>query len=39
MNMASVGNRVRVGVLLTLSMVVLLMLVMNHATPALAQAT
>ena len=39
MKMANVGNRVRVGVLLTLSMVVLLMLVMNHATPALAQAT
>ena len=37
--MANVGNRVRVGVLLTLSMVVLLTLVMNHATPALAQAT
>ena len=39
MNMANVGNRVRVGVLLTLSIFVLLMLVMTHASPALSQET
>ena len=39
MKISIVGNRVGVGVVLTLSMVVLLMLVMNHASPALAQAT
>ena len=37
--LASTRNRVGVGVVLTLSIVVLLMLVMNHASPALAQAT
>ena len=37
--MASMGNRVRAGVLLTLAMVVTLVLVMTHATPALSQAT
>ena len=39
MDMAIIGNRVRAGVLLTLSLVVLLMPVMNHATPAMAQDT
>ena len=39
MKISIVGNRVGVGVVLTLSMVVLLMLVMNHASPAQAQAT
>ena len=39
MDMAIIGNRVRAGVLLTLSLVVLLMLVMNHASPAMAQDT
>ena len=37
MNMPTAGSRVRAGVLLTLSMVVLLMLVVNHASPAQAQ--
>ena len=39
MKISIVGNRVGIGVVLTLSMAVLLMLVMNHATPALAQQT
>ena len=39
MKMSIVDNRVRVGVLLTLSMLVLLMLVMIHASPALSQST
>ena len=39
MKMSIVGNRVRIAVLLTLSMVVLLMLLMNHASPAQAQST
>ena len=39
MKMSMVSNRVRIGLLFTLSIVVLLMLVMNHATPAIAQAT
>ncbi len=39
MNMSIVGNRVRIGVLLTLSMVVPLLLVMTDATPALSEAT
>ena len=39
MKMASMRNRVGVGVLLTLSMVVTLMLVTTHATPALSQST
>ena len=39
MKISIVGNRVDVGVVLTLSIVVLLMLVMTQATPALAQAT
>ena len=38
MKISIVGNRVGVGVVLTLAMVVLLMLVMNHASPAQAQA-
>ena len=33
MKMSMVGNRVRIGLLVTLSMAVLLILVMNHATP------
>ena len=37
--LASTRNRVGIGVVLTLSMAVLLMLLMNHATPALAQQT
>ena len=37
--MASMGNRVRAGVLLTLAMVVTLVLVLTHATPALSQGT
>ena len=37
--MSIVGNRVRIGLLVTLSMAVLLILVMNHAAPALAQET
>ena len=39
MKMSIVGNRVRIGFVLTLSMVVLLMLVTTMDTPALAQAT
>ena len=39
MKMSTVGNRVRTGALLTLSMLVLLILVMTHATPALSQST
>ena len=39
MKMSIVGNRVGVCVVLTLSMVVLLMLLMNHASPAQAQST
>ena len=39
MKISIVGNRVGVCVVLTLSMVVLLMLLMNHATPAQAQST
>ena len=39
MKMATMRNRVRAGVLLTLSMVVPLLLVMTNATPALSQAT
>ena len=39
MKMSMVSNRVRIGLLVTLSMAVLLILVMNHATPALAQQT
>ncbi len=39
MKMSIVGNRVRIAVLLTLAMVVLLMLLMNHASPAQAQST
>ena len=39
MNMSIVGNRVRIGVLLTLSMVVPLLLVMTQVTPALSEAT
>ncbi len=39
MKMSIVGNRVRVGVILTMSMVVLLMLVTTQATPAIAQVT
>ena len=37
--MASMRNRVRAGVLLTLAMVVTLVLVLTHATPALSQGT
>ena len=37
--MANVSSRVRIGALLTMSMAVLLMLVMTHASPAQAQAT
>ena len=37
--MSIVGNRVRIGLFLTSSMLVLLILVMTHATPAQAQAT
>ena len=37
MNWSIIGNRVRIGALLTLSMVVLLILVMSHATPAQSQ--
>ena len=36
--MSIVGNRVRIGLFLTSSMLVLLILVMNHASPAQAQA-
>ena len=36
MKTATMGNRVRVGVLLTMLVVATLMLVMSHATPALA---
>ena len=36
MKTANMGNRVRVGVLLTMFVVATLMLVMTHATPALA---
>ena len=39
MKMANVGKPVRAGVLLTLSMFVLLVLVMTHASPALSQET
>ena len=39
MKMASMRNHVRAGVLLTLAMVVTLVLVMTHATPALSQGT
>ena len=39
MKMSIVGNRVGVGVVLTLFMAVLLMLLMNHASPAQAQST
>ena len=39
MKMASMRNRVRAGVLLTLAMVVTLVLVLTHATPALSQGT
>ena len=39
MKMSMVSNRVRIGLLFTLSIVVLLMLVMTQATPALAQQT
>ena len=39
MKMTSMRNLVRVGVLLTLSMVIPLMLVMTQATPTIAQAT
>ena len=39
MKISTVGNRVGVGVVLTLSIVVLLMLVTTMATPAIAQAT
>ena len=39
MNVANVSNRLRVGILLISSMVVLLLFVMNHASPAQAQAT
>ncbi len=39
MKMSIAGNRVRIGFVLTLSMVVLLMLVTTMDTPALAQAT
>ena len=38
MKMASMGNRVRIGVLLTLSLVIPLLLVMTDATPALSEA-
>ena len=39
MDIASMRSRVSSGVLLTLAMVVALMLLMNHATPALSQST
>ena len=39
MKMASMRNHVRAGVLLTLAMVVTLVLVLTHATPALSQGT
>ena len=39
MKMASMGNPVRIGVLLTLSLVIPLLLVMTDATPALLEAT
>ena len=39
MKMSIVGNRVRIAVLLTLSMAVLLMLLINDASPAQAQST
>ena len=39
MKMSIVGNRVGVGVVLALSTAVLLMLVMNQSTPAIAQQT
>ena len=39
MKMSIVGNRVRIGLLLTLSMVVPLLLVMTQVTPALSEAT
>ena len=39
MDIASMRSRVSAGVLLTLAMVVALMLLMNHATPALSQST
>ena len=37
--MSIAGNRVHIGLLLTLSMVVALMLLMSHASPALSQQT
>ena len=37
MKLSIVGNRVRIGVLLTLSVVATLILVMTHATPAQSQ--
>ena len=39
MKIANMGNRVRIGVLLALSMAVLLVVVVNHAIPAMAQST
>ena len=39
MKIAKMGNRVRIGVLLALSMAVLLVVVVNHAIPAMAQST
>ena len=36
MKAANMGNRVRVGVLLTMFVVATLMLVMTHVTPSLA---
>ena len=39
MDIASMRSRVSSGVLLTLALVVALMLLMNHATPALSQST
>ena len=39
MKIANMGNRVRIGVFLALSMVVLLVVVVNHAIPAMAQST
>ena len=39
MKIAKMGNRVRIGVLLALSMAILLVVVVNHAIPAMAQST
>ena len=39
MKISMVSNRVGIGLLVTLSVAVLLILVMNHATPAIAQVT